>query len=164
MAIIKIYNKSNNPYPEYATVNSAGFDLCAYVDEPVVLNPMERKLIPTGLYMELENGYEAQVRPRSGLALKKGITVLNTPGTVDSDYRGEVGIILINLSNEPFVVNNGDRIAQMVIAKYEYATFVYAQNLNELTKTKRGDGGFGHTGVVSGTITREQMKDLEKWC
>lgn len=164
MAIIKIYNKSNNPYPEYATVNSAGFDLCAYVDEPVVLNPMERKLIPTGLYMELENGYEAQVRPRSGLALKKGVTVLNTPGTVDSDYRGEVGVILINLSNEPFVVNNGDRIAQMVIAKYEYATFVYAQNLNELSKTERGDGGFGHTGVVSGTITREQMKDLEKWC
>lgn len=162
MAIIKIYNKSNNPYPTYATVNSAGFDLCAYVDEPVVLNPMERKLIPTGLYMELEHGYEAQVRPRSGLALKNGITVLNSPGTVDSDYRGEVGVILINLSNEPFTIQNRDRIAQMVIAKYEYAGFVYAQNLNELSETKRGNGGFGHTGVVSGTITREQIQDLKK--
>ena len=147
MAIIKIYNKSNNPHPTYATVNSAGFDLSASLSEPITINPMERKLVPTGLYIELEPGYEAQVRPRSGLALKKGITVLNTPGTVDSDYRGEVGVILINLSNEPFVVNNGDRIAQMVIAKYEYPTFVYAQNLDELTDTVRGAGGFGHTGV-----------------
>ena len=147
MAIIKIYNKSNNPHPTYATGNSAGFDLSASLSEPITINPMERKLVPTGLYIELEPGYEAQVRPRSGLALKKGITVLNTPGTVDSDYRGEVGVILINLSNEPFVVNNGDRIAQMVIAKYEYPTFVYAQNLDELTDTVRGAGGFGHTGV-----------------
>lgn len=147
MAIIKIYNKSNNEPPKYSTPASAGFDLSASLNEPITINPMERKLVPTGLYIELEPGYEAQVRPRSGLALKKGITVLNTPGTVDSDYRGEVGVILINLSNEPFVVNNGDRIAQMVIAKYEYATFVYAQNLDELTDTVRGAGGFGHTGV-----------------
>ncbi len=141
---VQIINKSHHALPEYATPQSAGMDLRANLDEPVTLNPLERKLIPTGLYMALPAGYEAQVRPRSGLAIKKGITVLNTPGTVDADYRGEVCVILINLSNEPFVVNDGERIAQMVIAKHEQPEIVEVDVLDE---TERGTGGFGHTGT-----------------
>ena len=141
---VQIINKSHHALPEYATPQSAGMDLRANLDEPVTLNPLERKLIPTGLCMALPAGYEAQVRPRSGLAIKKGITVLNTPGTVDADYRGEVCVILINLSNEPFVVNDGERIAQMVIAKHEQPEIVEVDVLDE---TERGTGGFGHTGT-----------------
>lgn len=128
----------------YATSQSAGLDLRANNDEPIELKPLERKLIPTGLFLALPVGYEAQIRPRSGLALKKGITVFNSPGTVDADYRGEVGVILINMSNEPFVVERGERIAQMVIARHEQAELVYVDTLDE---TERGDGGYGHTGV-----------------
>jgi dUTP pyrophosphatase len=130
--------------PEYKTRGSAGVDISAHVCEPVVLKPLERQLIPTGLYIELPEGYEAQIRPRSGLAIKSGITCLNTPGTIDSDYRGEIKVILINLSNENFTINNGDRIAQMVIARHEQAQFVEVEALEE---TSRGAGGFGHTGV-----------------
>ena len=128
----------------YATTQSAGLDLRANNDEPIELKPLERRLIPTGLFLALPVGYEAQIRPRSGLALKKGITVFNSPGTVDADYRGEVGVILINMSNEPFVVEKGERIAQMVIARHEQAELVYVDTLDE---TERGDGGYGHTGV-----------------
>lgn len=128
----------------YATPQSAGLDLRANNDEPIELKPLERRLIPTGLFLALPVGYEAQIRPRSGLALKKGITVFNSPGTVDADYRGEVGVILINMSNEPFVVERGERIAQMVIARHEQAELVYVDTLDE---TERGDGGYGHTGV-----------------
>ena len=130
--------------PQYATTASAGLDLRANIDSPITLKPLERQLIGTGLFMALPVGYEAQVRPRSGLALKHGITVLNTPGTVDADYRGEVKVLLVNLSNEEFIVNDGDRIAQLVIAKHEQAEFV---EVNELDETERGDGGYGHTGV-----------------
>ncbi len=140
---VKIINKSSNPMPAYATEQSAGMDLRASLTESVTLNPMERRLIPTGLYIELPAGYEAQIRPRSGLALKKGITVLNTPGTIDADYRGEIGVILINLSTEPFVIENGERICQMVIARYESAELI---EVTELSETERGEGGFGHTG------------------
>lgn len=140
---VKIINKSTNPMPAYATEQSAGMDLRASLTESVTLNPMERRLIPTGLYIELPAGYEAQIRPRSGLALKKGITVLNTPGTIDADYRGEIGVILINLSAEPFVIENGERICQMVIARYESAELI---EVEELSETERGEGGFGHTG------------------
>ena len=129
--------------PGYATAFSAGVDLHAVLDEPVTIKPLERKLIKTGLAIALPKGFEAQVRPRSGIALKKGITVLNTPGTIDSDYRGEIGVILVNLSSEDFVVNHGERIAQMVIAKHETVTF---NEVNELSETDRGDGGFGSTG------------------
>ena len=128
----------------YATTQSAGLDLRANNDEPIELKPLERKLIPTGLFLALPVGYEAQIRPRSGLALKKGITVFNSPGTVDADYRGEVGVILINMSNEPFVVEKGERIAQMVIARHEQAELDFVDTLDE---TERGDGGYGHTGV-----------------
>ncbi len=141
---VKIINKSHHPLPSYATPQSAGMDLRANIDEPITLNPLERKLIPTGLYMALPAGYEAQVRPRSGLAIKKGITVLNSPGTVDADYRGEVCVILVNLNNEPFVVEDGERIAQMVIAKHEQPELVEVETLDE---TERGAGGFGHTGM-----------------
>ena len=141
---IKVINKSKHPLPEYATENSAGMDLRANIDEPIVLKPLERALIPTGIFIALPHGYEAQVRPRSGLAIKKGITVLNTPGTIDSDYRGMIGVILINLSNEDFVVKDGERIAQMVISKYERAEW---EEVNELDETERGTGGYGHTGV-----------------
>ena len=141
---IKVINKSKHPLPEYATENSAGMDLRANIDEPIVLKPLERVLIPTGVFIALPHGYEAQVRPRSGLAIKKGITVLNTPGTIDSDYRGMIGVILINLSNEDFVVNDGERIAQMVISKYERAEW---EEVDELDETERGAGGYGHTGV-----------------
>lgn len=141
---IKIVNKSHHPLPAYATELSAGMDLRANIDEPIVLKPMERRLVPTGLHIALPVGYEAQVRPRSGLALKKGITVLNAPGTVDADYRGDVGVILINLSDEPFTIKDGERIAQMVIARHEHAEFIPVDVLDE---TERGEGGYGHTGV-----------------
>ncbi|MGN0282133.1 MAG: dUTP diphosphatase [Prevotella sp.] len=141
---IKVINKGHQPLPEYATPQSAGLDLRADISEPVVLQPMERKLIGTGLYIALPPGYEAQVRPRSGLALKHGITVLNTPGTIDSDYRGEVKVLLVNLSAESFTINEGERIAQMVVAKHEHAEFVLVEELDE---TERGAGGYGHTGV-----------------
>lgn len=141
---VQVVNKGHQPLPAYATVQSAGMDLRANIDEPIVLKPLERRLIPTGLHIALPAGYEAQVRPRSGLALKKGITVLNSPGTVDADYRGEVGVLLINLSQEDFVINDGERIAQMVIARHEQAEFVEVDVLDE---TERGEGGYGHTGV-----------------
>ncbi|MCI7089479.1 MAG: dUTP diphosphatase [Prevotella sp.] len=141
---IKVINKGRQPLPEYATPLSAGLDLRANIDVPVTLHPMERRLIGTGLYMALPPGFEAQVRPRSGLALKHGITVLNTPGTIDADYRGEIKVLLVNLSNEPFVINEGERIAQMVVAKHEQADFTL---VSELDETERGDGGYGHTGV-----------------
>jgi dUTP pyrophosphatase len=144
--MIRIYNKSNNPLPAYASVNAAGMDLRAELAEPVVLQPLERRLIPTGLFIELPEDCEAQVRPRSGLALKHGITVLNTPGTIDADYRGEVGVVLINLSNEPFTVNPGERIAQMVIAKFQQEQICEVDDLDDLSVTERGAGGFGHSG------------------
>ena len=141
---IKVINKGRQPLPEYATPLSAGLDLRANIEESVVLRPMERQLIGTGLYIALPPGYEAQVRPRSGLALKHGITVLNTPGTIDADYRGEVKVLLINLSAEPFTINEGERIAQMVIARHEHAELMLVEELDE---TERGAGGYGHTGV-----------------
>lgn len=140
---VKIVNKSKNELPAYSTVMSAGMDLRADLNEPVVLKPLERKLVPTGLFIELPKGFEAQIRPRSGLALKKGITVLNTPGTIDADYRGEIGIILINLSNENFVIQSGERICQMVIAAHETVEWNLVAMLDN---TDRGVGGFGHTG------------------
>ena len=140
---VNIINKSNNALPAYETASSAGMDLRAFVDDDVVLKPFERKLIPTGLYIELPDGYEAQIRPRSGLAIKSGITVLNSPGTIDADYRGEIKVILINLSKDEFTIKSGDRICQMVIAKHEKAEFV---EVNEISETERGAGGFGHTG------------------
>ena len=140
---VNIINKSNNALPAYETASSAGMDLRAFVDADVVLKSFERKLIPTGLYIELPDGYEAQIRPRSGLAIKSGITVLNSPGTIDADYRGEIKVILINLSQEDFTIKSGDRICQMVIAKHEKAEFV---EVNEISETERGAGGFGHTG------------------
>ncbi len=141
---VKIINRSHHQLPEYATAQSAGVDLRANLDEPIVMKPMERRLIPTGLFISLPVGFEAQVRPRSGLAIKKGITVLNTPGTIDADYRGEIGVILINLSQEDFTVNDGERIAQMVIARHEQAEWIQVESLDE---TERGAGGFGHSGV-----------------
>lgn len=144
MLKVKIINKGHQPLPAYATIQSAGMDLRANVSDAVTLRPMERKLIPTGLYMALPAGYEAQIRPRSGLALKHGITVLNSPGTIDADYRGELMVLLVNLSNEDFVVNDGERIAQMVIARHETAAF---EEVDELDETERGEGGYGHTGV-----------------
>ena len=144
MIKIKIVNKGNQPLPEYATSQSAGVDLRANIDEPVELKPLSRALIPTGLHIALPEGYEAQIRPRSGLAIKKGITCLNTPGTIDADYRGDVCVILINLSDETFIVNPGERIAQMIINKFEQAEFELVEELDE---TERGEGGFGHTGV-----------------
>ncbi len=141
---VNIVNKSHHPVPEFATANSAGMDLRAFIKNPIILKPLERCLVPTGLYIELPVGYEAQIRPRSGLALKKGITVLNTPGTIDSDYRGEIGVILINLSNEDVTIEDGERICQMVIAKHEHVNLQLTENL---TSTERGQGGFGHTGI-----------------
>lgn len=140
---VQIINKSKHALPTYATEQSAGVDLRANVDEPVTMQPLERKLIPTGLFISLPKGYEAQVRPRSGLAIKKGVTVLNSPGTIDADYRGEICVILIKLSKEPFVIEDGERIAQMVIARHEQAEWEEVQVLDE---TERGAGGFGHTG------------------
>jgi dUTP pyrophosphatase len=141
---IKIINKSNHELPNYETIASAGMDLRANIEEPITLKSLERTIVKTGLFIELPIGYEAQVRPRSGLAAKKGITVLNSPGTVDADYRGEIGVILVNLSNEDFVIENGERIAQLIIAKHERAEWL---EVNELSETSRGEGGFGSTGV-----------------
>lgn len=141
---VQIINRSHHPLPEYATELSAGMDLRANIDAPIVLKPMQRCIIPTGLYMALPSGYEAQVRPRSGLAIKKGITVLNSPGTIDADYRGEVGVILINLSQEDWTVTDGERIAQMVIARHEQVEWNQVEILDE---TERGAGGFGHSGI-----------------
>ncbi|MDR1653308.1 MAG: dUTP diphosphatase [Prevotellaceae bacterium] len=143
MVKIRILNHSKHALPQYSTPLSAGMDLRANIDNTVTINPLERKLIPTGLYLELPQGYEAQIRPRSGLALQHGVTLLNTPGTVDADYRGEIGIIMINLSAEPFEIKDGERIAQMIIARHETAEIIEVQ---ELTETERGTGGFGHTG------------------
>ena len=143
MLKVKIINKGHQPLPAFATPQSAGMDLRANIDEAIVLHPMERRLVPTGLFMALPVGYEAQIRPRSGLALKHGITVLNTPGTIDADYRGELGVILVNLSNEPFTVNDGERIAQLVVARHEVVEWAPVEVLDE---TERGEGGFGHTG------------------
>lgn len=140
---IKIINKSKHPLPQYATPLSAGLDLRANIDTPITLQPLQRCLVPTGLYIALPEGYEAQVRPRSGLAIKKGITVFNSPGTIDADYRGEICIILVNLSNEPFVIEDGERVAQMVIARHEQAEWEETDTLDE---TERGAGGFGHSG------------------
>ncbi len=144
MITVKVVNRGHQQLPAYATPQSAGMDLRANLEEPVTLHPLERRLIPTGLHIALPEGYEAQVRPRSGLALKHGITVLNTPGTIDADYRGEVGVVLINLSQQDFVVNDGERIAQMVIARHEQGELVVVEELDE---TERGEGGYGHTGV-----------------
>ena len=140
---VKIINKSNNPLPEYSTPQSAGMDLRAFITEPVVLGVLDRALIPTGLYIEMPEGYEAQVRPRSGLAIKHGITVINSPGTIDADYRGEICVELINLSNKPYTIYSGERIAQLVFNKCEQAELV---EVEELSETERGEGGFGHTG------------------
>jgi dUTP pyrophosphatase len=142
--IIRVVNKSKHGLPKYATDHSAGMDLRANLETSVIINPLQRVLIPTGLYIELPAGYEAQVRPRSGMALKKGITVLNSPGTIDSDYRGEIGVILVNLSNQDVVIDDGERIAQIIVAKYEIAKFIEVVSLEE---SKRGAGGFGHTGI-----------------
>ena len=141
---IKIINKSNHDLPHYETIASAGMDLRASISKPRTLKPLERTIVGTGLFIELPIGYEAQVRPRSGLAAKKGITVLNAPGTIDADYRGEIGVILVNLSNEDFTVNNGERIAQLVIAKHDRANWI---EVDQLSETDRGEGGFGSTGV-----------------
>lgn len=140
---VKIINKSHHPLPQYATPLSAGMDIRAFLAEPVEIKPLERKLIPTGLYIALPEGYEAQMRPRSGLAIKHGISLLNTPGTIDADYRGEIGVILVNLSNETFVVNDGERICQMVIAAHGHVEWQPEESLDDTT---RGAGGFGHTG------------------
>lgn len=141
---IKIINKSQHALPNYETIASAGMDLRANLTKPITLNPLERAIVKTGLFIELPIGYEAQVRPRSGLAAKNGITVLNSPGTIDADYRGEIGVILVNLSNEVFVIENGERIAQLIIAQHERAEWIETQ---ELSETSRGEGGFGSTGV-----------------
>ena len=144
MIAIKVVNRGHQQLPVYATPQSAGMVLRANIDEPITLRPMERRLIPTGLHIALPEGYEAQIRPRSGLALKHGLTVLNSPGTIDADYRGEIGVLLINLSQQDFVINDGERIAQMIIARHEQADFVVVE---ELDQTERGEGGYGHTGV-----------------
>ena len=141
---IKVVNKGHQPLPEYATPQSAGMDLRANIEAPITLKPMERRLIPTGLYIALPAGYEAQIRPRSGLALKHGITVLNTPGTIDADYRGELMVLLVNFSDSDFIINDGERIAQMVIARHEQGIFEVVEALDD---TERGTGGYGHTGV-----------------
>ena len=141
---VKIVNRSTNELPAYSTDQSAGMDLRAWLDEPVTLQPLERRLIHTGLYIELPVGYECQIRPRSGLALKRGLTVLNTPGTIDADYRGEVGVILVNLGNEPQVIENGERICQMVVARHETVQWELVETLDD---SERGAGGFGHTGT-----------------
>jgi dUTP pyrophosphatase len=141
---VKIINKSNNPSPAYATPGAAGMDVRAFLQEPVVLKPLQRTLVPTGLYVELPEGYEIQMRPRSGMALKHGITLANTPGTVDADYRGEIGVILINLSDTEFTINPGERICQMVVASY---TQIEWESVEAISDTERGEGGFGHTGA-----------------
>ena len=140
---VKVINKSNNPIPKYSTAQSAGMDLREFITEPIILGVLDRALIPTGLYIEMPEDYEAQVRPRSGLAIKYGVTVLNSPGTIDADYRGEICVELVNISNKPYTVEPGERIAQLVFNKYEQAEFV---KVEELSETERGEGGFGHTG------------------
>ena len=142
--VLKLVNKSNNDIPRYETELSAGMDVRSFIESPIILKPFERKLVNTGLYAQLEKGYEIQVRPRSGLALKKGITVLNSPGTIDADYRGEIGVILINLSNYDFTINSGDRIAQLVVSKHEQPNL---EQTDSLDSTSRGEKGFGSTGV-----------------
>ena len=142
--VLKLVNKSNNDLPRYETELSAGMDVRSFIQSPIILKPFERKLVNTGLYAQLEKGYEIQVRPRSGLALKKGITVLNSPGTIDADYRGEIGVILINLSNDDFVINSGDRIAQLVVSKHEQPNL---EQTDSLDSTLRGEKGFGSTGI-----------------
>tara|TARA_B110000483_G_scaffold242692_1_gene329351 strand:+ start:197 stop:634 length:438 start_codon:yes stop_codon:yes gene_type:complete len=144
MTSIQVINKSKHDLPQYETGQSAGMDIRANIDAPLVLKPLDRELVKTGLYIALQPGYEAQVRPRSGLAYKKGVTVLNAPGTIDADYRGEIGVILVNLSNEDFIVEDGERIAQLVIAEYQQANW---EQVEELSETRRGAGGFGSTGV-----------------
>ena len=144
MLKVKIINRGRQPLPTYATALSAGMDLRANIDEDITLLTMQRQLVPTGLYIALPEGYEAQIRPRSGLALKHGVTVLNTPGTVDADYRGEIMVLLVNFSNEPFIVKDGERIAQMIVAKHEQVSFELTETLDE---TERGAGGYGHTGL-----------------
>ena len=144
MLKVKIINRGRQPLPTYATALSAGMDLRANIDEDITLQPMQHQLVPTGLHIALPEGYEAQIRPRSGLALKHGITVLNTPGTVDADYRGEIMVLLVNFSNEPFIVKDGERIAQMIVAKHEQVSFELTETLDE---TERGAGGYGHTGL-----------------
>ena len=144
MLKVKIINRGRQPLPTYATALSAGMDLRANIDEDITLQPMQRQLVPTGLHIALPEGYEAQIRPRSGLALKHGITVLNTPGTVDADYRGEIMVLLVNFSNEPFIVKDGERIAQMIVAKHEQVSFELTETLDE---TERGAGGYGHNGL-----------------
>lgn len=141
---VKVINKSKHALPEYETPYSAGMDLRANIDEPITLEPLERTLVPTGLFIELPEGYEAQIRPRSGLAIKHGISLVNTPGTIDADYRGEIKVIMVNLSNTPFVINDGERVCQMVVAKHERVDWEATEELNE---TERGAGGFGHTGA-----------------
>lgn len=141
---VKIINRSTNPLPQYESPQAAGMDIRCYISQPVTLQPLQRHLFPTGLYIELPAGFEAQIRPRSGLALKQGLTVLNTPGTIDADYRGEIGVILINLSNEPQTIHPGDRICQMVIAAHQQPELI---TVTELTDTERGQGGFGHSGL-----------------
>ncbi|MCQ2973673.1 MAG: dUTP diphosphatase [Bacteroidales bacterium] len=141
---IKVVNKSKNPLPKYSTEYSSGMDLCANIDNDLIIKPLQRILVPTGLYLEIPEGYEAQIRPRSGLAIKFGITVLNTPGTIDADYRGEIKVILVNLSDTEFVIHNGDRICQMVFSKFEKIDF---QLVETLSQSDRGEGGFGHTGI-----------------
>ena len=142
--VLKLVNKSNNDLPRYETELSAGMDVRSFIESPIILKPFERKLVNTGLYAQLKKGYEIQVRPRSGLALKKGITVLNSPGTIDADYRGEIGVILINLSNNDFIINSGDRIAQLVVSKHEQPNL---EQTDSLDSTSRGEKGFGSTGV-----------------
>lgn len=141
--IVKVINKSNNPLPKYATEGSAGLDVHAFLEEPIVLKPLERRIISTGLYLEIPKGYEIQVRARSGMSIKHGITLINAVGTIDSDYRGELGIPLINLSNEDYEIKSGDKVAQIILAKYEHLEFSLEESLEE---TDRNDGGFGHTG------------------
>ncbi len=141
--IVKVINKSNNPLPKYATEGSAGLDVRAFLEEPIVLKPLERRIISTGLYLEIPKGYEIQVRARSGMSIKHGITLINAVGTIDSDYRGELGIPLINLSNEDYEIKSGDKVAQIILAKYEHLKFSLEESLEE---TDRNDGGFGHTG------------------
>ena len=142
--VVKVVNKSKHSLPEYSTQLSAGLDLRANIDKPIILNPFERKLIPTGLFIQLEPGFEAQIRPRSGLALKKGLSILNSPGTIDADYRGEIGVIIVNLSNEVTKIEDGERICQMVISKHEQIKWNLVSTLDN---TERGEGGFGHTGI-----------------
>ncbi len=155
---VKIINRSGHELPAYETPSSAGMDIHACLDEPVVLKPLQRALIPTGLRIQLPQGHECQIRPRSGLALKHGISLVNTPGTVDADYRGEIGVIMINLSDEPFTVNDGERIAQMVITQYSHVEW---EQVDELDRTKRGDGGFGHTVLTDSYVMRLMAKSSQ---